>query len=164
MDDGLSQVQQADDRDPELEWNHLDSSTQSPLEFLITTHALQRHLPPLNQSRRILDAGGGPGRYTLFLANLGYRVTLLDLSPGLLELARQHIAESGLSVQRNVEAVAGSITDLSQFPDNHLGRRLRLRLRPVDFLTDFPLGPGQQAQNILAVTDEDDERRSDHKH
>jgi SAM-dependent methyltransferase len=88
------------------------------LEHLITSHALERHLPPPDTAPRVLDAGGGPGRYTIELAARGYRPTLLDLSPRLLDLARRRIAEAGRVVEERVEAVlAGSITDLSAFPD-----------------------------------------------
>jgi SAM-dependent methyltransferase len=52
------------------------------------------------------------------LARLGYRVTLLDLSPRLLELARDRIAAEGGNVARNVEAIVeGSFTDLAAFAD-----------------------------------------------
>ena len=35
--------------------------------------------------------GGGPGRYTIELAKLGYDVVLLDLTPKLLEIAKRKI-------------------------------------------------------------------------
>ena len=66
----------------------------------------------------VLDAGGGPGRYTLALAAQGYTMSLFDLSPALLALARQRIAESAPAVRERVPAVAeGSITDLARFGD-----------------------------------------------
>ena len=83
-------------------------------------HALQRHLPAVTPDRpcHVLDAGGGPGRYTLALAARGYTVSLFDLSPALLALARQRIAESDLAVRERISAVVeGSITDLSRFGD-----------------------------------------------
>lgn len=67
---------------------------------------------------RILDAGGGPGRYTIALAERGCRFTLLDLSPGNVALARRKVAEAGPVVAANVDGlVAGSFTDLSSFAD-----------------------------------------------
>ena len=114
----LAEVRAAYDADPEREWRRLEGGAQARLEYLVTGHALERHLPPATGKPRVLDAGGGPGRYTIALAARGYRVTLLDLSPALLDLARRRIAEAGAPVGGNVAAVVeGSITDLSRFPD-----------------------------------------------
>ena len=47
------------------------------LEFERTTEILQRRLPPAPAS--VADIGGGPGRYALWLAELGYTVQHRDL-------------------------------------------------------------------------------------
>ena len=120
MEDTLAQVRAAYDRDPEREWRRLESKAQYRLEHLVTMYALKRHLPVVTQDRpcHVLDAGGGPGRYTLALAAQGYTMSLCDLSPALLALARQRIAESAPAVRERVPAVVeGSITDLSRFGD-----------------------------------------------
>ena len=120
MEDTLAQVRAAYDRDPEWEWRRLESGAQYRLEHLVTMHALKRHLPAATQDRpcHVLDAGGGPGRYTLALAAQGYAMSLFDLSPALLALAQQRIAESSPEVREGVRAVVeGSITDLSTFGD-----------------------------------------------
>jgi SAM-dependent methyltransferase len=49
------------------------------LEFLRTTEILARRLPPAPAV--IADIGGGPGRYALWLASLGYQVEHRDLMP-----------------------------------------------------------------------------------
>jgi len=113
-----AQVRTAYNSDPEREWRRLEGGAQARLEYLITMHALHLHLPPPDQPYRLFDAGGGPGRYTLALAAQGYAMTLLDLSPALLDLARQHIAAAAPALQQHIDAVhEGSITDLSRFPD-----------------------------------------------
>lgn len=118
MEDPLDKVRAFYDGDPEREWKRLESGAQNRLEYLVTVHALEQHLPRLDRPRRVLDAGGGPGRYTVLLAGRGYQVTLLDLSPGLLSLARKRIDAAGLAIAANVEAVVeGSFVDLSAFPD-----------------------------------------------
>src|SRR5262249_18595442 len=83
------------------------------VEFAITTHTLQAHLP---SSARVLDIGGGPGRYAIWLAEQGHRVVLADLSPTLLQIARREIARAGVAdaVEEIVEADA---CDLSRWPD-----------------------------------------------
>jgi ubiquinone/menaquinone biosynthesis C-methylase UbiE len=118
MTDTLAQVRAAYDRYPEREWQRLEGGAQARLEYLITTHALQQHLPAPDPACHLLDAGGGPGRYTLALAARGYFMTLLDLSPALLSVARQQLAQASLLIQQQVEAIEeGSITDLSRFRD-----------------------------------------------
>lgn len=37
---------------------------------------------------KILDVGGGPGRYAFALTELGHNVTLFDLSEGNIEFAK----------------------------------------------------------------------------
>lgn len=65
------------------------------VEHSVDWALLRRHLPE-NRSARILDAAGGTGRITLPLAKLGYSVTLCDVSPGMLEVARQKLLREGI--------------------------------------------------------------------
>jgi SAM-dependent methyltransferase len=57
------------------------------LEFLRTTEIVSRHLPPAPSI--VADIGGGPGRYTTWLADLGRRVHHRDLVPLHVEQARE---------------------------------------------------------------------------
>jgi len=95
----------------EYEWMRLFQDGYHQLEYLVTMHFLEEYLP---KHGLVLDAGGGPGRYTIELAKKGYRVILLDLSPKCLEIARDQIREAGVK-GRVREIVDGSITDLSRF-------------------------------------------------
>ncbi len=52
-------------------------------------HHLLEHLPP--PPATVLDIGGGAGHQSLPLARIGYRVTLLDPSPAMLDKARQRL-------------------------------------------------------------------------
>jgi SAM-dependent methyltransferase len=52
----------------------------------------------LPQSGRVLDAGCGYGRIAIPLAERGYEVTGLDVSPNLLRSARRDAAERGLRI------------------------------------------------------------------
>jgi SAM-dependent methyltransferase len=81
------------------EWERLDSPAGA-LELARTLQILDQQLPA---SSRVLDLGGGPGRYAIELARRGHRVVLADLSPALLEQARTRIAASGM--QRQIESV-----------------------------------------------------------
>lgn len=75
------------------EWERFD---RHPTEFAVTQKALARYLPP--PPARILDCGGGPGRYAIHLAGCGYAVTLLDLAQANLDLAAQKAAEAGVGL------------------------------------------------------------------
>jgi 2-polyprenyl-3-methyl-5-hydroxy-6-metoxy-1,4-benzoquinol methylase len=73
------------------EWRRLIKGPYYRLEFETTLHFLKKYLP---QNGLVLDAGGGPGRYTIELAKLGYDVALLDLTTELLEIARRQIKKA----------------------------------------------------------------------
>jgi ubiquinone/menaquinone biosynthesis C-methylase UbiE len=101
-------------KDPEREWKRLSNDPFRRLEFDTTMHFLKGYLP---KRGLILDAGGGPGRYTIELAKMGYDIVLLDFVPANLELAKKMIARAG--VENKVKAIVqGSIVDLSKFKDN----------------------------------------------
>lgn len=118
MRDDLGPVRANYDAEPEREWQRLEDGAQARLEYIVTRYALARHLPAPTPSLQILDAGGGPGRYTIALAQQGYHLSLLDLSPALLALARERIAAAESEIRHNITAIVeGSITDLDTFTD-----------------------------------------------
>ncbi len=57
------------------------------IELARTQELLRRYLPP--PLVVVLDVGGGPGRYALWLARLGYAVHLIEALPLHVELAHQ---------------------------------------------------------------------------
>jgi ubiquinone/menaquinone biosynthesis C-methylase UbiE len=97
----------------QLEWERLEHPTQGALEFAINKAWIQKFLPA--PGSRILDIGGEPGRYSIWLAAQGYRVSLADLSPDLLAVAREKADEQNVQLEELVEANA---VDLSRFADN----------------------------------------------
>jgi SAM-dependent methyltransferase len=62
----------------------------SRLEFVRTKELLLRYLPP--PPARVLDVGGGPGVYAAWLADAGYEVKLVDLTPLHVKEARDRAA------------------------------------------------------------------------
>jgi ubiquinone/menaquinone biosynthesis C-methylase UbiE len=61
---------------------------QGAIEHYIDWEILKKFLPK-NKKVKILDAAGGTGRISLPLAKMGYSVTLCDISPKMLEVAKQ---------------------------------------------------------------------------
>lgn len=97
------------DSDPLREWERMD---RHRIEYAMTLRALETWLPP--PPARLLDCGGGPGRYAIELVRRGYRVTLFDLSEGNLRLARQKAAEAGVTLQ---DIEQGTALDLERYAD-----------------------------------------------
>ena len=102
-------IEQFYDTDPAKEWERL---ARHRMEFAVSMRAIREHLPP--PPAHILDIGGGPGRYSIALAKLGYDVTLLDLSKANIEFARSKAAAEGCALK---DAVHGNALDLSRFAD-----------------------------------------------
>ena len=63
----------------------------------------------------ILDAGAGSGRFSIPLAETGHKVIHFDISPKMIEIAREQCVSRKLST---IEFIRGSIDDLSGFKNN----------------------------------------------
>lgn len=92
------------------EWDRLETP-EGKFEFQRTLELLEKYLRPQS---RVLDLGGGPGRYTIALAQRAHHICLADLSPELLEIAQNKIKEFGVESQiDSVDEV--NATDLSKY-------------------------------------------------
>jgi ubiquinone/menaquinone biosynthesis C-methylase UbiE len=92
------------------EWSRL-ATPEGALVCRITLEVIARHVPP---GSRVLDLGGGPGRYMMELARRGYRMSLGDLSPVLVETAR--VKEEGVPGIEEMDVV--NAVDLGIYPPN----------------------------------------------
>lgn len=92
---------------------HRLDTTEGLLEFDICKDIILQYL---NKSDRILDLGGGPGRYSIELAKQGYNVTLADLSERLLQQAKAYVEENNLPPIQSYDIV--NAIDLSRYDDN----------------------------------------------
>lgn len=106
----------------EREWARLENPADGAVEFAITCHTLTTHLP---SGARVLDIGGGPGRYTVWLAQQGHRVVLADLSPELLSIARTKIKQAGVGAMVE-DIVEANACDLSLWADDSFDAVLNL--------------------------------------
>jgi len=86
---------------------------EGAVEHCVDWELLIRYLPK-NRDAKILDAAGGTGRITLPLAKMGYSVTLCDISPGMLNMARQKLLREG--VLDKVDVLECNVCNL-QFSD-----------------------------------------------
>ncbi len=103
----MDEVQAFYDKNAQNEWDRLD---RHRTEFAVTLRAMKDYLP--HSLAEVLDVGGGPGRYSIALAKLGYRVTLLDLSEGCLQLAQKKAKEAGVNL---AGCLRGNAIDLRRF-------------------------------------------------
>lgn len=75
------------------EWRRLE---RHPFEFRLTVHMMDKYVHP---GDRVLDIGGGPGRYAIYHARRGCEVALVDLSEGNVALAREKAEEAGVRLE-----------------------------------------------------------------
>jgi S-adenosylmethionine-dependent methyltransferase len=92
------------------EWRAWQAAPWGRLRYAIAAHVLDLHLRERGEGQRILDVGGGDGTEAVRLAAQGHRVTVVDYSERMLELARQTAQDAG--VAGNLETVFGEIDDL----------------------------------------------------
>ena len=97
----------------EQEWTRFEQPRMGVASLGVHLHYLREFVAA---GDRVLDAGAGPGRFTIELARLGARVVVLDLSPGQLELNRQNVSEAGCDDAVEDRAI-GDITNLDRFDD-----------------------------------------------
>lgn len=99
---------------PKKEWIRLIKDPFHRLELETTLHFLKKHLP---KKGLILDAGGGPGRYSIELAKAGHDIVLLDLVPANLDFAKKQIKKEKIN-HKIKEIVESSVTNLTKFSNN----------------------------------------------
>lgn len=82
-------------------------SISDPLERAAWRQALRDSLP--EPGAKVLDVGAGTGSLSVLAAELGFKVTALDLSPGMLAEAERKADAMGLADR--VTCVVGSASD-----------------------------------------------------
>ena len=106
----------------EREWTRFEDG-RTPRESVSThAHYLRQFV---RAGDRVLDAGCGPGRFTIELAKIGARVVAADLSRGQLALHERYVAEASAdsaveSRRYGVETIE-RITRTGMLPSAHSG-------------------------------------------
>ena len=113
--------------DAQREWDRLDLP-MGRIEFASTLALIDDYF---HGKKKIVDIGGGPGRYMIELLKRGHQVTLFDLSPENVALAKTKAADLGLTAD---DLLVGDARDLSVLE----GRRFDgvLALGPLYHLTN----------------------------
>ncbi|MBU5437362.1 class I SAM-dependent methyltransferase [Tissierella sp. MSJ-40] len=93
------------------EWERLE---RHKIEFDITTRYLDEYLS--GENLEIFDIGGGPGRYSIYLAEKGHKVSLLDLSKRNIEVAKEKSEERGISLEAYIH---GNALELEKYEQKY---------------------------------------------
>jgi len=96
------------DENAERERERLAETLPKRMEFENTVKTLEEVFP---EDATVLDAGGGPGHYSVWLAERGATVEHVDLSSELVEVAREQAADAGVA-----DAVTAREGDLRELP------------------------------------------------
>jgi ubiquinone/menaquinone biosynthesis C-methylase UbiE len=107
---------------------HRLSSGAAQIEAARTKALIRRYAP--EPPAEVLDAGGGAGAYSFWLANQNYDVHLMDVSPRLVELATKRNANARAPLASVGEGDARSLP----FADRQVD--MVLLLGPLYHLTD----------------------------
>lgn len=108
MEKEVEIVKEYYDTGAEHEWERLSWHWY---EMELTVRMMKRHI---QEGDKILDIGGGPGRYSIYFAERGCDVTLVDLSDGNIAFAKEKAREKKVGIQ----AAAGDARDVLQVLKN----------------------------------------------
>jgi ubiquinone/menaquinone biosynthesis C-methylase UbiE len=108
------------------EWNRL-STPEGMLEFKLIHRIIDNHI---KIGSKVLDLGGGPGRHTIELAKKGYVMSLGDLSPDLIKIAKEKA--KGINNIESIDVV--NSVDLTIYKDGYFDAVLCFG--PLYHLTD----------------------------
>lgn len=111
-----------------LEFERLSKRT-NPIELVRTQELLSRYLPP--PPAVIFDVGGGSGIYACWLAQLGYKVHLIDPVPLHVEQAR-----SASQVQPDYPLASAEVGDARQLNQANNSVDAVLLFRPLYHLIE----------------------------
>ncbi|MFC1900447.1 class I SAM-dependent methyltransferase [Chloroflexota bacterium] len=118
MMDDVSDIQSYYDERTEGEMERLE---RHQLEYDITWRYLEKYLP---RKGNILEIGCGPGTITIGLAKRGYRVSAVDLSEKMIDLALKRVSEEGL--KKNVLLYVKDARDLGEIKQDDFDAALMM--------------------------------------
>ena len=96
--------------------NSWENEPRAQYDAALKWHVMQMALP-LELNSDILEPGGGTGYWTVRLARLGYRVTMVDISRGMLSITEQKIRSERLD--HLVQIRYGDMAEQDDLPSGH---------------------------------------------
>jgi len=102
------------------------------------------YLAKIPRGKKILDAGGGVGRFSLELGKRNYQMTLLDACRSNLAAAQKHLAKNGI---RDFEILWADVADLGFIPSSKYAAVFGIEL--LSYLTDTEKG----LRELIRVTE-----------
>ena len=116
QNDIVDKVKDYYDDTKDKEWERVAKDSYHKIEFYVTMELLKKYLP---KSGVVLDAGGGPGSYSIELCKMEFDTVLYDLSPGNIVLAKEKFDRQDDDIKNHMKAFCmGDIQDFSRFKDN----------------------------------------------
>jgi ubiquinone/menaquinone biosynthesis C-methylase UbiE len=132
------------ERDPVLEWERLDKSPRGKVQFHVHMHFLQKYI---NEGDLVLEIGPGPGRFTIELAKLGAKISIVDISNAQLKMNEEKVREAGfedsIEWRRKLD-----ILNLEGIPDNTFDSTVVFG-GPLSYVLDFV---DQAIEEVIRVT------------
>jgi S-adenosylmethionine-dependent methyltransferase len=110
MIDDLSDIQQHYGADPDHEHDRL---IRHQLEYEITLALFKLYLPP---KARVLEIGAATGRYSIELLRQGHLLTIVDLTPAMVEACTTNVSSAGFAGAADLHVA--DARDLSAFGDS----------------------------------------------
>lgn len=95
----LNEIERFYDEEYE-EWERLERHLP---EFEVTKRYMDQYI---TGQRKVVDIGGGPGRYSIYLAQRGHEVTLVDLSGKHIRQAIEKASEAGVHLDSSIHGDA----------------------------------------------------------
>ena len=95
LKDDAEIVRENYNKNAEKEWQRLEGFS---FEFEITKRFLFFYM----HGKTVLDIGGGQGRYSIYLAQQGFDVTMVDLSENNIAIAKEKFSQYGVNVKAYV--------------------------------------------------------------
>ncbi|MFH1538138.1 MAG: methyltransferase domain-containing protein [bacterium] len=98
---------------------------QKAFEKEVYLNHMQPYIDRLPEGGKVLDAGGGTGRFAVEIARRGFDVSLVDVSRRALSAARRHLKKAGID---NVEFFLAESEQLGFFPAGTAAAALAIEL------------------------------------
>ena len=132
------------ERDPTLEWERLDKTPKGKVQFHIHMHFLQKYI---KEGDQVLEIGPGPGRFTIELAKLGSKVSIVDISNAQLKANEERVREAGFE-DNIVWRRKLDILNLEGVPDNTYDSTVVFG-GPLSYVLEFV---DQAIEEVIRVT------------